>query len=135
MPSDAFDCFTVLARQNKTFSSSSSGVSTGKVRVFKNFSHAQKDSAVFNDDKFDQSFTPLKININQSEQQILRLIMKVPPLERCEQILYAIASENIKLQVANNLIRAIGILERLSYIQALEIESEIFSLPKSKTQI
>ncbi len=74
----------------------------------------------FNDDQFNLSFTPLNITENQSEQQILRLIMQVPTSERCDQILYAIASEKINLQIANNLIRAIGILERLSHVQALE---------------
>jgi len=74
----------------------------------------------FNDDQFNLSFTPLNITENQSEQQILRLIMQVPNSERSDQILYAIASEKINLQIANNLIRAIGILERLSQIQASE---------------
>jgi hypothetical protein len=74
----------------------------------------------FNDDQFNLSFAPLNIDVNQSEQQILRLIMQVPASERCDQILYAIASEKINPQIANNLISAIGILERLSQIQALE---------------
>jgi hypothetical protein len=46
--------------------------------------------------------------------------MQVPASERCDQILYAIASKKINPQIANNLISAIGILERLSQIQALE---------------
>ena len=74
----------------------------------------------FNDDQFNLSFTPLNIDVNQSEQQILRLIMQVPASERCNQILYAIASEKIDPQIANNLISAIGILDRLSQVQALE---------------
>jgi hypothetical protein len=74
----------------------------------------------FNDDQFNLLFTPLNIDVNQSEQQILRLIMQVPASERCDQILYAIASKKINPQIANNLISAIGILERLSQIQALE---------------
>jgi hypothetical protein len=74
----------------------------------------------FNDDQFNLSFAPLNIDVNQSEQQILRLIMQVPASERCDQILYAIASKKINPQIANNLISAIGILERLSQIQALE---------------
>jgi len=74
----------------------------------------------FNDDQFNLSFTPLNIDVNQSEQQILRLIMQVPASERCDQILYAIASEKIDPQIANNLISAIGLLDRLSQVQALE---------------
>ena len=74
----------------------------------------------FNDDQFNLSFTPLNIDVNQSEQQILRLIMQVPASERCDQILYAIASEKIDPQIANNLISAIGILDRLAQVQALE---------------
>jgi hypothetical protein len=74
----------------------------------------------FNDDQFNLSFTPLNIDVNQNEQQILRLIMQVPASERCDQILYAIASEKIDPQIANNLISAIGILDRLAQVQALE---------------
>jgi hypothetical protein len=65
-------------------------------------------------------FTPLNIDASQSEHQILRLIMQAPPLERSDQILYAIASENINPQIANNILRAIGLLDRLSQVQALE---------------
>ena len=68
-------------------------------------------------------FTPLNIDASQSEHQILRLIMQAPPLERSDQILYAIASENINPQIANNILRAIGLLDRLSQVQAFRMPS------------
>ena len=103
-----------------------------KLPSFAEIQQAQKEQLVevarvrfgVNNDQFNLLFTPLNIEVNQSEQEILRLIMQVPASERCDQILYAIASEKINLQIANNLISAIGILERLSQVQALENKSE-----------
>jgi hypothetical protein len=52
LPQDAFDTFTVLARPDRSFTSSSILGIDGDVKVFKRLSSIEKDSSVFNDVNF-----------------------------------------------------------------------------------
>lgn len=54
LPRDSFDTFTVTARPERTFSSSSSGV-TGSVRVYQRSSDLEKESIAFNESFVEES--------------------------------------------------------------------------------